>query len=148
MKAHIVDSSAELNFGQMGGQSSKLIVLLASSTNVGQDPKDVATGMKLILKEYKAQCPTSHVLLLGILPCAGDAKSDERIWGNSVNQILATYDDGQRVTYLDIGPKFLNPDSTNMSDATSNVVTSKGYEIWASAIQPVVDKYCPPAATK
>jgi lysophospholipase L1-like esterase len=134
--------------GQMGGQSPKLIVLLIGHENIGENPKDVADGIKLIVDEDKKRCPDSHILLLGVLPREGDAKSGQRTWANSVNQILATYDDGQRVTYLDIGPKFLNPDGSIMQDAMANVLLPKGYAIWADAIQPVVDKYCPKTATK
>jgi lysophospholipase L1-like esterase len=134
--------------GQMAGQSPKLIVLMIGLNNAGQESKDVAAGIKLILNEYETRCPDSHVLLMGLLSCDRDPKSGLNVWINSVNQILATFDDGKRVTYLDMRSKFLRPDGTLMEDAMANVLTPKGYAIWADAIQSVIDKYCPKTTTK
>jgi lysophospholipase L1-like esterase len=127
-----------------------MIVLMTGANNAGQDPKDVAAGIKLIVQEYEARCPNAHILLLGIFPSGAAAKSPARDWIVQVNQVLATYDDGKRVTYLDIGPKFLQPDGTLSPDVMPDFVhpSAKGYAIWADAIQPVIDQCFPPPAAK
>jgi len=63
----------------------------------------------------------------------------------AVNRILATYDDGKKVTFMDIGPKFLQPDGTISAEIMPDFLhpSAKGYVIWADAIQPVVDQYFP-----
>ena len=71
-------------------------------------------------------------------------------WVAQVNQIISTYGSDPRVTYLDIGDKFLQPDGTLTADIMPDFLhpSAKGYEIWADAIQPVIDKYFPNAAAK
>ena len=49
------------------------------------------------------------------------------------------------MTYLDFGDKFLQPDGTLPRDVMPDLLhpNAKGYEIWANAITPVVEKYFP-----
>jgi lysophospholipase L1-like esterase len=133
--------------GEVDGQNLKLIVLLIGTNNHGQDPKGVAAGIKLLINEYETRCPSAHILLLGIFPVGPTGQTDHD-WRAQVNNIIATYDDGKRVTYMDIGAKFLQPDGTISAETMSDFLhpTAKGYAIWADAIQPVIDKYFPKGA--
>jgi len=59
-------------------------------------------------------------------------------------------DDGKRVTYIDLGPKIIEPDGTISPEMMPDFVhpTLKGYQIWADAMQPIIDQYAgakPPA---
>jgi lysophospholipase L1-like esterase len=136
--------------GELDGQDPKLVVLLIGTNNHGADPKGVAAGIKLILNEYETRCPDAHILLLGIFPSGPQPHSPDRDWKLQVNSLLATLDDGKRVTYLYIGDKFLHPDGTLTADIMGDFLhpSPKGYAIWADAIQPVVDKYLPKPAAK
>jgi lysophospholipase L1-like esterase len=136
--------------GELDGQDPKLIVLLVGTNNHGQDIKGVAAGIKLIVDEYEKRCPDAHILLLGIFPNTAQPNTPARAWSAQVNSILATYDDGKRVTYLYIGDKFLQPDGTLTADIMPDFThpSAKGYTIWADAIQPIVDKYLPKAVAK
>jgi lysophospholipase L1-like esterase len=132
--------------GELEGQDPKLIVLLIGINNHGQDPKAVAAGIKLILDEYKTRCPHAHILLQGIFPQGAAAGTPARDWISQVNGILATYDDGNRVSYLDFGGKFLAPDGTMLPDVMGGDFlhpVAKGYTIWADSIQPFIEKYLP-----
>jgi len=123
-----------LRNGELKGQDPKLIMLLIGTNNFNQNPQDVANGIKLLLNEYETQCPDAHILLLGIFPRVGATD-----WIAKVNPILATYDDGKRVTYLDIGPKFLQPDGTFSKENMPDTVhpSPKGYEIWPKPSSPL-----------
>jgi lysophospholipase L1-like esterase len=130
--------------GELEGQDPKLIVLLIGTNNLMQDPKDVAGGIRLVLNEYEQRCPDAHILLLGLFPRdPKDVNGSARNWIRSVNALIAPYDDGKRVTYMDIGAKFLQPDGTLTADIMPDFLhpSAKGYQILADAIQPVVDKY-------
>ena len=65
----------------------------------------------------------------------------------AVNRILATYDDGKKVTFMDIGPKFLQPDGTISAEIMPDFLhpNARGYQIWADAIQPVISRFFPAA---
>jgi len=136
-----------LQHGELAGQDPKLIELMIGTNNGGEDPREIADGIKLLLNEYEMQCPNAHILLLGVFPRGADPKNPLRDWIKQINAIISTYGDDKRVTYLDIGDKFLQPDGTLTADIMPDFLhpSAKGYEIWANAIKPVVDKYFPPA---
>ncbi|MCE0521590.1 MAG: GDSL-type esterase/lipase family protein [Methylacidiphilales bacterium] len=138
-----------LQNGSLEGQNPKLIVVMIGTNNAGQDPKDVAAGIKMLLDEYKKRCPHAHILLLAVFPRDPSPTSVPRMWVGKVNEIISTYGD-DRITYMDIGAKFLQPDGTLTSDMMPDFLhpTAKGYAIWADAIQPVVDKYVGGPAAK
>jgi lysophospholipase L1-like esterase len=54
-----------------------------------------------------------------------------------VNETIAKLDDGGKtVKYLDIGPKFLQPDGTISKEIMPDFLhlSEKGYQIWADAV--------------
>ena len=59
---------------------------------------------------------------------------------HQVNDIIAKYDNGTTVRYLDIGPKFLGPDGKVPADIMADFLhpTEKGYQIWADAMEPTL----------
>lgn len=139
-----------LQQGQVSGMDPKLIVLMIGTNNIARDSADqIAAGIKAIVGEYLQRCPHSHLLLLGIFPRSPRAKDPVRAKVIAINSEVSALDDGKRVTYLDIGSKFLQPDGTLTSEIMRDFLhpTDKGYEIWADAIQPVVDKYCSASAS-
>jgi lysophospholipase L1-like esterase len=130
--------------GEFAGQDPKLIELLVGTNNHGEDPKEVAAGIKLLVKEYETRCPHTHILLLGIFPVGLAPHTPQRDWVAQVNKIISTYGSDPRVTYMDFGNKFLQSDGTMIPGIMLGDYlhpTEQGYMIWADAIQPVVDKY-------
>jgi lysophospholipase L1-like esterase len=136
--------------GSLAGQNPKLIVIMAGTNNIGQKAEDVAAGIKLLLGEYESACPAAHILLLGIFPRDPKPDSKARDWVASVNKIISTYDSDKRITYMDIGAKFLQPDGSISPDMMRDGLhpSAKGYVIWGDAIQSVVDQYVPKPAAK
>jgi lysophospholipase L1-like esterase len=133
--------------GSLDGQNPKLIVLLAGLGNLGQNVKDVAGGMKLVLDEYKKRCPGAHIVLVSVLPNREDAQT--RPWIDQLNALYAGLSD-DRVTYLDVGARFRQPDGSVVSNLMPDHfdLSEKGYTVWANAMQPIIDKYLPGAGGK
>jgi lysophospholipase L1-like esterase len=134
--------------GDLEGQDPKLIMLMIGTNNGGQDPKDIAGGIKLIIGEYEKRCPHAQILLLGVFPRDASPASGARAWIKNINAIISTYNSDPRVTYLDIGDKFLQPDGTLTDEIMPDHLhpSAQGYQIWADAVAPVIDKYFPNAA--
>jgi lysophospholipase L1-like esterase len=139
-----------LDNGQVDGLHPKLIVLLIGTNNLSgangaqvSSPEQVADGIKADVADYQQRCPNSAILLLGIFPCAESAKSPSRARIKEVNQIISKLDDGKKILYLDIGDKFLQPDGTLTKEIMPDFLhpSPQGYEIWAEAIQPVIDRF-------
>jgi len=134
--------------GQLEGLQPKLVVLMIGTNNVpgnGQTAAQIAEGIKVLVAEYEKRCPDAHILLLGIFPRAATPTDPLRAKIAEINQQIATLDDGKQVTYLDFGSKLLQPDGTLSPAIMPDFLhpSAKGYEIWADAIQSVVDQYCP-----
>jgi lysophospholipase L1-like esterase len=58
-----------------------------------------------------------------------------------INTIIAKLDDGKMVRFLDIGPKFLEPDGTLSRKIMPDLLhpDEQGFEIWAEAMKPTLD---------
>jgi len=131
--------------GQLDGQDPKLVMLMIGTNNLRQGVDDVAAGIKMLVGEYETRCPHAQILLLGIFPRTATPTDPARAWIKQVNTIISGYNSDPRVTYLDIGDKFLQPDGTLSKDIMPDYLhpSAQGYEIWANAITPVVQKYFP-----
>jgi lysophospholipase L1-like esterase len=133
--------------GDLDGLNPKLIMLMIGTNDGGRDPKGIAQGIRMILDEYEKRT-TAHILLLGVFPRDPLPTSGARAWIKNINSIISTYGSDPRVTYMDIGDKFLQPDGTLTKEIMPDFLhpSTKGYQIWADAIQPVIDQYFPNAA--
>jgi lysophospholipase L1-like esterase len=135
-----------LSKGQVDGMNPKMIVLMIGTNNMGTNTNDqIAEGIKAIVEEYLRRCPKAHMLLLGIFPRNANPAAPVRKMITEVNSKIASLDDAKRVTYLDIGPKFLAHDGSLPVDVMPDGLhpNAKGYNIWAEAIQGEIEKYFP-----
>lgn len=97
----------------------------------------IAEGITAIVKEIQARTPATKILLLGVFPRTEKADTPTRLKIGQINEIIAKLDDGQKVFFLDIGPKFLQPDGTLTREIMPDLLhlSPAGYQIWADAIQ-------------
>jgi lysophospholipase L1-like esterase len=135
--------------GDLDGLDPKLIMLMIGTNDDGRDPKGIAQGIREVLNEYEKRTH-AHILLLGVFPRDPQPNTSTRNWIKAINAIISTYSSDPRVTYMDIGDKFLLPDGTLTAEIMPDFLhpSTKGYVIWAGAIQPVIDQYFPNAAAK
>lgn len=134
--------------GQVDGLHPKLIVLLIGTNNMGLPAEQIAGGIKADVAAYRQHCPDATLLLLGILPRGEKASEPNRAKIKAVNQLIAPLGDGKQVIFLDFGDKLLQPDGTLSKDIMPDLLhpSAKGYQIWADAIQPIVDQFVPLAS--
>ncbi|NBV48870.1 MAG: GDSL family lipase, partial [Verrucomicrobia bacterium] len=101
-------------------------------------PEQIAAGIKNIIAAIHQRSPETKVLLLAIFPRgATEANNPGRAKNQAVNALIAKYDDGQKVHFLDIGPKFLKPDGTLEKAIMPDLLhlNAASYQIWADAIR-------------
>ncbi len=143
-----------LDHGQVAGLHPKMIVLLIGTNNVWPNtPEQIAEGVTAIVHEYQQLCPEAVILLQGIFPRGEKPTDPLRDKIKTINTLIAKLDDGKKVIYVDFGEKFLAPDGTITRDMMGDFLhpVSRGYEIWADAIRPEIEKVfgapsLPPAA--
>ena len=137
-----------LQNGQVDGFHPKLIVLRIGGSNINVNtPEEIAEGIRAVVREYQKHCPEAAILLQGIFPRGEKPTDPVRAKIKSINQMISRYADGKKVIYLDLGDKLLQPDGTLSTDIMPDFLhpSAKGFQIWADAIQPVIDRFFPPA---
>ena len=135
-----------LSQGQVDGIHPKLIAIMIGTNNLGANTAEqIAEGIQAIVSEYRRRCPEAVILLQGIFPRSHDATHPDRAKIKAINGIISKLDDGKNVIYFDFGDKFLAPDGTLTPEVMPDFLhpNAKGYEIWADAVQPIIDKYFP-----
>ncbi|MDR1280662.1 MAG: GDSL-type esterase/lipase family protein [Opitutaceae bacterium] len=125
----------------------KIIILLIGINN-GSRP-GVADGIKKIVAQIREKLPQSKVLLLGIFPTMnkeGLIPHRLRDYDAAVNKEIATLDDGKTIRYLDIGQKFLDTEGKISKELMPDGLhpAAPGYQIWADAMQPLLDEMLSP----
>jgi lysophospholipase L1-like esterase len=132
-----------LRNGEFEGVSPKVVVIMIGTNNVKLNTVDeIAAGVTAIVDEVHQRSRTSRILLLGIFP-RGPKPDEARATVDAVNQRIAKLDgrDGV-VTYLDIGPRFLEADGSISKDVMYDFLhpSAKGYEIWVEAMKPALTR--------
>ena len=135
-----------IDYGEIDHITPKVVVLLIGTNNIGYLAPDILKGDQKIVAEIHQKLPNTKVLVLGIFPRGADphdtntAEMRDKI--KFVNAGLAKLDDGDKTRFLDIGNNFLKPDGVLPKDIMPDALhpNHAGYEIWAHAIQPLVDE--------
>lgn len=142
--------------GELDSAKPKVVVLMLGTNNTGLNTaEEIGAADKKIVEMIRAKIPTAKILVLAIFPrgarrdaqgnvteaaIADAARRMEII--NGANAILAKLADGQHVHFLDINDKFLGQDGkipwSIMPDQLHP--NAAGYQIWADAMQPTLEK--------
>lgn len=133
--------------GELDGISPKVVVLMIGTNNSGAySAEEIARADRKIVTEIHAKLPDTKVLLLGVFPRGADPKDPKvaatRAKLKAVNADIAKLDDGNKTRYLDIGDKFLDAEGNLPPDIMPDALhpNAKGYQIWADAMQPLLDE--------
>lgn len=130
-----------LQHGEFGAANPKAAVVLIGVNNVSRDSaQDIALGIRTVVRTVRQQLPHTKVLLLGIFPFKQDPNAPERKKINEVNSNIASLAKDPMITYLDLGPKFLNADGTLPKETFPDFLhpNHRGRETWAEAMEPVL----------
>ncbi len=132
-----------INQGQLQGLNPKLVLIMIGTNNFGGVPQNVAGGIKEIVDAYQKACPEAVIILQAIFPRREQPNDPARAWIKSVNALLSKLADGKKVIFLDFSDKFLQPDGTLSREVMPDFLhpAPKGYQIWADAIQPIIEQY-------
>jgi lysophospholipase L1-like esterase len=128
--------------GELDGIAPKVVVLMIGTNNIGYAAEDIVKGDKKIVEMIHKKLPDTKLLLLGIFPRGAEATNPARAKIKAVNAELAKLDDGKKTRYLDIGDKFLDANGNLPKEVMPDALhpNAKGYQIWADAIQPLLDE--------
>jgi len=135
-----------LDQGELDGIKPKLAVMMIGTNNIGHGsstPEQTVIGVKKILDVLGEKQPQMKVLLLAVFPRGANKADRLRQAVDKINEGLPALADGERVHFLDIGPKFLADDGETLPREIMPDLLhprAEGYKIWADAIEPSVKK--------
>jgi lysophospholipase L1-like esterase len=122
----------------------KVVVLMIGTNNIplaggGDPPEQIAAGVSRIVYWIRRET-SAKVLLLGVFPRGQTKNAPARPMVKAINERLAKLDDGRNVRYLDLAPKFMNPDETISKEIMPDFLhlSAKGYELWAEGMEPLL----------
>ena len=132
--------------GYLKNLKAKMVVVMIGTNNIGHKrstPAAAAAGVTKIVEGIRTQLPDAKILLFGVFPRGANAKHIFRKQVAEINKVICKLGDDKNVFYCDITDKFVDkkgnlprtlmPDVLHPSDA--------GYEIWAQAMMPYVEKF-------
>jgi lysophospholipase L1-like esterase len=136
--------------GELDGIKPKVVVLMIGTNNTGKEKDngkirntvpETIEGVQAVVKELRAKLPDSKILLLAIFP-RSTLNDPQRAQVALINTVIAKLDDGRRVKFLDIDPKFLEADGTLSTNIMPDLLhpNEQGYQIWADAMGPALDE--------
>ncbi len=132
-----------LDHGQVAGLHPKMIALMIGTNNAGNCTEaQIAEGITAIVHEYQKLCPDAVILLQAVFPRSEKPTDSMRGKIKGINTLISKLGDGKKVVYVDFGDKFLQPDGTISRDVMPDFLhpNAKGYQIWADAIRPEIEK--------
>jgi lysophospholipase L1-like esterase len=132
-----------LQNGATGALKPKVVVLLIGTNNIGREgdePGEIARGIKAVVAQLRTSFPAARILVLGIFPCGERGDDPKRASIARVNAAIAGLHDGRTVFVQDIGKIFLEPDGSISKDVMPDSLhlSEEGYRRWAAAILPTV----------
>ncbi|HPZ83072.1 MAG TPA: platelet-activating factor acetylhydrolase IB subunit, partial [Thermogutta sp.] len=130
-----------LDNGNIDGIQPKLAVIMIGTNNAAPNqPEETAEGIKAIVQKLRERLPKTKILLLAIFPRGETPEDPLRQKNEQVNKIIAQFADGEMVKLVDIGPAFLTIDGILPKDIMPDLLhpNTRGYSIWAAAIEPYV----------
>lgn len=115
-------------------------VILLIGTNDIDSPDNIARRIGEIVSQIRDRLPSTTIIVFGVFPHGWSKLDPQRFRTHLINIALPNYLHKPNVTFEDIGDIFLQPDGSiapqMMVDGTH--LTSKGYELWAQAIIPLL----------
>jgi len=118
----------------------KVAVVLIGTNNMRNTAPEIADGVKAVLTKTQTMYPGIKIILVSIMP---NKRANDLMM--ATNEILKTFADDRTIYYLDLvavmtpvgdnwkglGPDHLHPDAA-------------GYQLWADAMMPLLNKLLPP----
>ena len=133
---------------ELDGYEAKVILLMIGTNNSGhfpfekEPPIDTICGIREILRVIAEKQPNARTILTAIFPRGADANDAYRRRNDVVNKAIAKFADGKKVIWCDFSDKFLDAQGRLSREIFPDLLhpNDLGYEMWASAVIPLVDK--------
>jgi lysophospholipase L1-like esterase len=120
----------------------KVAVVLIGTNNTHNTAPEIADGVKAVLTKTETMYPGIKIILVSIMP---NKRANDLMM--AADEILKTFADNQTVYYLDLVP-VMTPVGDNWKGLSADHLhpDAAGYQLWADAMMPLLNKLLPPPA--
>jgi beta-glucosidase len=125
-----------IDHGALDGISPRVAVVMIGTNNWSVNkPAEIAEGVVAVCDAIHNKLPKTEVLLLAVFPRNNPGEEKRAIVDNT-NAILEKHEFPDWVTYLDIGPAFLDDKQILSRDIMPDLLhpNAYGYELWSEAM--------------
>jgi lysophospholipase L1-like esterase len=140
--------------GELSGANPKVIVILAGTNDVGNQPGDkkkidtIVEAYQTLIATCREKAPAAKIIITAIFPRNDNRAVLPEI--RAINAELAQLADGEKIFYLNVNEKLADADGKLFEGMTidSLHLSAKGYQVWADGLKPLLTKLLgPPAKT-
>jgi lysophospholipase L1-like esterase len=109
----------------------KVAVIMIGTNNVGNEPEDIAAGIKAVVAATQQKFAGVKVVVVSILP---NARADQRM--AAVNKLIAPIADQKSIWYLNLAARF-TPEGDNWKGLSGDKLhlTTAGYTAWSEELE-------------
>lgn len=135
-----------IDHGTLDHIQPRLIVLMVGTNNAWDgNHQETVDGIKEVILKIRHKLPNTKILLQAIFP-RGDIDDPKRAVNEKANLLLPQLADNEWVYGVNFNDLFQNPDGTLKPFFKPDQVhlNKAGYEIWATALQPVIEQFLQP----
>jgi lysophospholipase L1-like esterase/acetyl esterase/lipase len=145
-----------LDHGELDGLHPRVIVLHIGTNNTSDTanarqntPTEIAEGIRAIVQRLRAKAPGARIVLMAVFPREQKPDHSRRQHISEINKLLAGFGQMPGITFLDLGPKLLQPDGSISPEIMRDFChpTEKGYQIWGEALAPWLAPAAPSGAS-
>lgn len=135
-----------LQNGELEGMKPRVVVMMIGTNNLwktASQPRDIAAGVALSLREIRAKQPQAKILLLGVPPLGKSSDDPLRPKVRALNALLEAFVGEKKAdVFLDWGPRLLDADGTLSQRRAPDGIhpSAQGYEVWVAALSPVLKR--------
>jgi beta-glucosidase len=132
--------------GQIDHLTPKLVVLMIGTNNAGHrldSPQEITAGVKAILTELAHRLPSSHIVLMAILPRSRNTNKPMRQRVDATNQQLQKLTTGLQVSWLNINRHLLTPQGLLLESVMPDLLhpNTAQYALWAEHLAPIISQH-------
>jgi lysophospholipase L1-like esterase len=126
----------------------KLVLVYAGDNDIasGKSPEQVFADFKAFVGKIHAVLPGTRIGYVAIKPCPSREKFLNQV--KAANRLIREYcGSSERLLFIDTFTPMLAADGRPRADLCVKDMlhlNAEGYELWASILRPVLDKYDPP----
>jgi lysophospholipase L1-like esterase len=139
--------------GELDGVHPKVIVILAGTNNVGDQPGgeekvgDILKGFDALIAACRKKAPGAKIVLTAIFPRNDNNAVLPEI--AEINDRLAGRADGKTIFFLNVNDKLADAGGHLFEGMTVDRLhpTVKGYQVWADGLRPILTQLLGPPAT-